>query len=187
MKAFKYGLIGCGALLVLGLVAIFSILSVAVEQEQQRWVPVQGRVVSVERLCKIAGEWRDWSSRDRSQRPWNRSPALDCEAAREAVARQPQGGDARVIPAAHVTYSYVSPVDRRTYRGQLDIERWYPEGGTIPVTQGASFHFWDPNPSSGRALEPGELDPADPQPGTTLPVDADREQAAVSRYGTAHF
>jgi hypothetical protein len=187
MKVFKFVLLGCGGLLVLALVALFTLMSVAVKREEQRWVPVQGRVVSVEPLCKIASQWREFSSRDRSLTPRQRTPAMACTAARDAVAREPGGSDARVIDVVHVVYAYISPADQRSHEGQFDIENWFPNGSTLPITQGDSIYYWDLNPGSARPLRPGELDPAHPRPGTVVPIDADRSQADVSRYGTAHF
>jgi hypothetical protein len=187
MKVFKFVLIGCGGLVAIALIAFVALMWGAVEREQERWVPVQGRVVSVEPLCKIASRWREVSSRDRTRIPWQRTPAMACPAAREAVAREPQGSDARVIDVVHIVYTYTSPVDRRSHEGRFDIENWFPQGSTLPITQGDWRTYWDLNPGSARPLRPGELDPARPQPGTVVPIDADRTQAEVSRYGTAHF
>jgi hypothetical protein len=184
MHALKYVAIGCLGLLLVAVVGVWwflqNLVTAAVEADVEQYTTVPAEVVSVDPACKIASDWRSLGS-DRSLRPWQRSPAMPCAAAREATARG-RGSDARVIPVQQIIYRYVSPVDGRPHEGRLDIERWYGEGGVIPISQnGMVVSRWSVDPGDPRP-GPSQLDPSDPRPGTNFTVDADTSRAEFSRW-----
>jgi hypothetical protein len=186
MHTLKYVAIGCAGLLLVAAVGIWwflqNLVAAAVEADAEQYVTVPAQVVSVEPACKVASDWRSVGGRDRSLRPWQRSEAMPCPVAREAVARGAEASDARVIPVQQIVYRYVSPVDERPHEGRLDIERWYDEGGVIPISQnGMVVAHWSVDPGDPRP-GPTELDPSNPRPGTNFRVDADTSRADLSRW-----
>ncbi len=114
----------------------------------QHYIPVEGRIASVQIDCYVQTPFREITTGSERHSPLAYMP---CDVAAKEAARFGFGHDA-VKQSVTATYTYVSPVNGRSYRGKTEF-RGYRRAEQVPVGRIVPVFAHTDDPSDSRIVQ----------------------------------